>query len=230
MDPQPSYFKQMQRQGREGFYLKVSARERWGKRELERQIDGALFERVLTGKPKLSPLMRELHPQATTVFKDRYLMEFLGLPSNHTERDLQRGLLGHLKAFLLELGRDFCFVGTEYPIQVGGSDFAIDLLCFHRGLQALVAFELKIGPFEPGHLGQLSFYLEALDRGHRKPHEAPSIGVLLCKGQNADVVEFALNRTLSPALVADYETQLPDKALLRAKLDEFYALMELEGR
>ena len=92
-----------------------------------------------------------------------------------------------------------------------------------------MAFELKIGTFEPGHLGQLSFYLEALDRDHRKPHEAPSIGVLLCKSQDADVVEYSLSRTLSPAsIVAEYQTQLPDKALLQAKLDEFYELVERE--
>jgi len=211
-----------------GFYLKLAAQERWGTRELERQIEGALFERSLTGKPKLSAALRELHPEAAALFRDRYVVDFLGLPESHSEKDLQRALMQHLKAFLLELGRDFCFVGSEYPVQVGGRDFFIDLLFFHRGVQALVAFELKIGAFEPGHLGQLSFYLEALDRDHRKPHEAPSIGVLLCKSQDADVVEYSLSRTLSPALVAEYQTQLPDKALLQAKLDEFYELVERE--
>lgn len=212
-----------------GFYLKMASRERWAKRDLERQIDGALFERVLAGRPNLSPPLRELRPEAATLFKDSYLVDFLDLPENHSEKDLQRGLVQHLKDFLLELGRDFCFVGSDYLIQVGGVDFHLDLLCFHRGLRALVAFELKIGGFEPGHLGQLSFYLEALDRDHRKPHEAPAIGVLLCKDRNADVVEFSLSRTLSPALVADYQTQLPDKGLLRAKLEEFYELAAREA-
>jgi predicted nuclease of restriction endonuclease-like (RecB) superfamily len=213
----------------QAFYLKLAAQERWGKRELERQIGGALFERTLTGKPKLSPTLRELHPGAETFFKDRYLVDFLDLPEAHSERDLQRGLIAHLKAFLLELGRDFCFIGSEFPLQVGAKDFFIDLLFFHRGLQALVAFELKIGEFQPTHLGQLTFYLEALDRDHRKPHEAPSIGVLLCKTKDQDVVEYALSRTLSPALVAEYETRLPNKELLQAKLEEFYALAEREG-
>ena len=211
------------------FYLKLAAQERWGKRELERQIGGALFERTLTGKPKLSPALRELHPGAESLFKDRYLVDFLDLPEAHSERDLQRGLIAHLKGFLLELGRDFCFIGSEFPIQVGTKDFFIDLLFFHRGLQALVAFELKIGEFQPAHLGQLTFYLEALDRDHRKPHEAPSIGVLLCKTKDQDVVEYALSRTLSPALVAEYETRLPNKELLQAKLEEFYALAQREG-
>jgi hypothetical protein len=131
-------------------------------------------------------------------------------------------LLIKLKDFLSELGRDFCFVGSEYPLQVGGRDFALDLLFFHRGLNSLVAFELKVGRFEPEYLGKLSFYLEALDRDVRKPHERASIGVLLCASKDNEVVEYALSRTLSPALIAEYQTQLPDKKLLQAKLHEFY--------
>ena len=120
------------------------------------------------------------------------------------------------------MGRDFCFVGSEYPVQVGGRDFALDLLFFHRGLNCLVAMELKVGRFEPEYLGKLDFYLEALDRDVRKAHEQPSIGVLLCASKRDEVVEYALSRTLSPALVAEYQTQLPDKKLLQAKLHEFY--------
>jgi len=130
-------------------------------------------------------------------------------------------LLLKFKAFLIELGRDFCFVGSEFPVQVGGRDFALDLLFFHRGLNCLVAFELKVGRFEPQYLGKLSFYLEALDRDVRKSHEQPAIGVLLCASKDDEIVEYALNRTLSPALIAEYQTQLPDKRLLQAKLHEF---------
>jgi predicted nuclease of restriction endonuclease-like (RecB) superfamily len=208
------------------FYLKLAVQERWGRRELERQMNAGLFEQTILGKPQLSAAMKNTHPQAERIFKDRYLVDFVDLPESHSERDLQRALLQHLKHFLLELGRDFCFIGSEYPIQVGRRDFAIDLLFFHRGLQALVAIELKIGEFEPEHMGKLAFYLEALDRHHRKPHEAPSIGVLLCKSRDAEVVEFALSRTLSPALVAEYQTKLPDKLMLEAKLEEFYAIVE----
>ncbi|CAN7224653.1 PDDEXK nuclease domain-containing protein [Pseudorhodoferax sp. LjRoot39] len=118
----------------------------------------------------------------------------------------------------------FCFVGSEFPLQVGGRDFALDLLFFHRGLNCLVAIELKVDRFEPEHLGKLNFYLEALDRDVRKPHENPAIGLLLCASKDAEVVEYALSRTLSPALVAQYQTQLPDRQLLAAKLHEFYAL------
>ena len=204
------------------FYLKRAAQEKWSSRELERQFDAALFERVVLGPAKVSPLVREIHPDAASVFKDSYLVEFLDLPANHLESDLQRGLLVQLRQFLLELGRDFCFVGSEFPLQVGGQDFALDLLFFHRGLNCLVAIELKTTRFSPEHLGQLNFYLEALDRDHQKPHENPAIGLLLCASKDDEVVEYALSRSLSPALVAQYQTQLPDKKLLQTKLHEFY--------
>ncbi|MGH8474964.1 MAG: PDDEXK nuclease domain-containing protein [Methylococcales bacterium] len=204
------------------FYLRLAIRERWSSRELERQIKAALFERTVLHPVIVSPQVRQSHPDALGFFKDSYLVEFLGLPQDHAEAELQRGLLQWLKDFLIELGRDFCFVGSEFPLQVGGRDFALDLLFFHRGLNCLVAFELKVGRFEPEYLGKLSFYLEALDRDVKKPHEGPAIGVLLCASKDNEVVEYALSRSLSPALIAEYQTQLPAKALLQAKLHEFY--------
>ena len=206
------------------FYLRLAIREKWSKRELERQFKTALFERTVLSPVKVSPLVSQIHPDALSVFKDSYLVEFLDLPQGHAEADLHRGLLQRLKNFLIELGRDFCFVGSEYPLQVGGRDFALDLLLFHRGLNCLVAIELKVGRFEPEYLGKLGFYLEALDRDAKKPHEHPAIGVLLCASKDDEVVEYALSRSLSPALIAEYQTQLPDKALLQAKLHEFYLL------
>ena len=211
------------------FYLRVCVREKWGKRELLRQLDGALFERVVLSPAKLSPPLTELHPDAAAIFKDTYLVEFVDLPPSHSEADLQRGLVAQLKQFLLELGRDFCFIGSQYPVQVGGRDFALDLLFFNRALNALVAFELKVVEFEPEHLGKIQFYLEALDRDVKKPHEQPSIGVLLCATKNNEVVEYALSRAMSPALVAEYQTRLPDKKLLQAKLHEFYQLAESQA-
>jgi predicted nuclease of restriction endonuclease-like (RecB) superfamily len=204
------------------FYVRLAIRERWGKRELERQLKGALFERTVLTPVKASPLLSQTHPEALGIFKDSYLVEFLDLPHGHAEADLHRGLLQRLKDFLIELGRDFCFVGSEYPLQVGGRDFALDLLFFHRGLNCLVAIELKVGRFEPEYMGKLEFYLEALDRDVRKQHEQPAIGVLLCASKDDEVVEYALSRSLSPALIAEYQTQLPAKALLQAKLHEFY--------
>jgi predicted nuclease of restriction endonuclease-like (RecB) superfamily len=208
------------------FYLRFVSRERWSYRELQRQLSGALFERTVLSPVKLSTPLTELYPDATAVFKDTYLLEFLDLPTPHCEADLQRGLVEKLKQFLIELGRDFCFIGSQYPLQVGGRDFAIDLLFFNRGLNCLVAIELKIDEFQPEYLGKLEFYLESLDRDVKKPHEQPSIGVLLCATKDHEVVEYALSRTVSPALVAEYETKLPDKKLLQAKLHEFYQLAE----
>lgn len=206
------------------FYLRLAIQEKWSSRTLERQFKTARFERTVLSPPKVSPLVTQIHPEALSVFRDSYLVEFLDLPPTHAESDLHRGLLLRLRDFLIELGRDFCFVGSEFPLQVGGRDFALDLLFFHRGLNCLVAIELKIGRFEPEYLGKLGFYLEALDRDVKKPHERPAIGVLLCASKDDEVVEYALSRSLSPALVAEYQTQLPDRALLQAKLHEFYRL------
>ncbi len=208
------------------FYLETAVRERWSRRALERQLDGGLFLRAVAGPAQASAAVAAVRLDAPEAFKDSYLLEFLDLPQPHSERDLRRGLVANLRRFLLELGRDFCFVGEEYRVQVGTKDFFIDLLFFHRGMSCLVAFELKVGEFEPADLGQLSFYLEALDRDHTKPHERPAIGVLLCAGKDRDVVEYALSRTLSPALVADYRTAMPEKALLEAKLAEFHRLAD----
>lgn len=169
-------------------------------------------------------MLRQLHPAAETIFKDTYLLDFLELPADHSERDLQRALVKNLKQFLIELGPDFCFAGEELRLQVGGQDFSLDLLFYHRSLQCLIAFELKITKFEPEHLGKLAFYLEALDRDVKKPHERPSIGVLLCASKDNEVVKYALNRSLSPALIAEYQTRLPDRKLLERKLHEFYQL------
>lgn len=205
------------------FYLRQTIQENWSKRELERQFKTALFERTLLNPPKASPRVSQSYPDgAQQVFKDAYMVEFLGLPEEHSEADLHQGLVRQLKDFLIELGRDFCFVGSKYPLQVGGRDFELDLLFFHRGLNCLVAIELKVGRFEPEYIGKLAFYLEALDRDVRKPHENAAIGVLLCASKDDEVVEYSLSRSLSPALVAEYQTKLPDKKLLRAKLHEFY--------
>mgnify|MGYP000684014689 FL=1 len=172
--------------------------------------------------------MRQLPQDTNSVFKDVYSLEFLGLGASHREKDLQQALVANLKDFIVEIGRDFCFIGQEYKVQVGSKDFSIDLLFYHRSLQCLVAFELKIDEFSPSYLGQLEFYLEALDRDIKKGHENPSIGVLLCRQKNDEVVEYALSRSLSPAVIAKYETALIPKELLRNKLNEFYRLLELE--
>lgn len=204
------------------FYLKLSKQESYSIRELERQISSSLFERTLLGNSKLSTVLRESNKDLANNFKDSYVFEFLNLSEPHNEGELQHGLVKQMKNFILELGKNFLFIGEEYKLQVGNSDFYIDLLFYHRGLQCLVAFELKADKFKPDHLGQLNFYLEALDRDVKKTNENPSLGILLCKDKDSEVVEYALSRSLSPTMVAEYKTQLPDKKLLQQKLHELF--------
>lgn len=210
------------------FYMLAAINGCWTKRELERQIQSAAIVRSDPTAKKVSPAVAQVHPTALDELKNAYSLEFLSLHDGHSEADLHGALLRNLGRFITELGRDFCFVGSEYPVQVGKQDFAIDLVFFHRALQCLVAFELKVDKFKPADLGQLSFYVEALDRDVKKPHERPSIGVLLCATKDDEVVEYALARTSSPTLVAEYQTMLPSKALLRRKLHELYAQLAVD--
>lgn len=204
------------------FYIKTTKQENYSFRELDRQISSSLFERTMIGNSKLSTAMKGTTNSISNTFKDSCVFDFLNLPYSHNESDLQKGLINQMKNFILELGRDFLFIEEEYNVQVGNSDFYIDLLFYHRGLQCLVAFELKADKFKPEHLGQLNFYLEALDRDVKRQNENPSIGILLCKDKDSEVVEYALSRSLSPTMVSQYETQLPDKKLLQEKLQQLF--------
>ena len=204
------------------FYIKIVKQENYSKRELDRQISASLFERTIIGNSKLSPPVRQSNFDLSNTFKDSYVFEFLNLPDRYSESDLQRGLVRQMKNFILELGKDFLFIEEEYKLQVGNSEFYVDLLFYHRRLQCLVAFELKAEKFKPDHLGQLNFYLEALDRDVKKQNENPSIGVLLSKNQDSEVVEYAMSRSLSPTMVSKYITHLPDKKLLQQKLHELF--------
>lgn len=208
------------------FYIKLAIKERLTVRELRRHLNTAYFERVILADKKLPTAINKLPQEVIGHFKDTYIFEFLNLPKIHSEKDLQKALLKHLKDFLLELGKDFSYLGEEYRLQVGLHDYAIDLLFFHRELQCLVGIELKIEEFKPEFLGKLNFYLEALDRDIKKPHENPSIGILLCKGKDDEVVEYAMSRNMSPALIADYSTKLIDKDILRKKLRELFDWQE----
>ena len=204
------------------FYIRLTKNENYSVRELDRQISSSLFERTMIGNSKLSSSMRESANDLSNTFKDSYVLIFLNLTDSHTESDLQKGLINQMKKFILELGKDFLFIGEEYKVQVGNSDFYIDLLFYHRGIQCLVAFELKADKFKPEHLGKLNFYLEALDRDVKRQNENPSIGILLCKDKDIEIVEYALSRNLSPTMVSQYETQLPDKKLLQQKLQKLF--------
>ncbi len=208
------------------FYIRLTIKERLSFRELERQMDSGIYERTILSKEKLSTVLRESHPSASQVFKDKYIFDFLSLPRPFSEKNLRKGIIRNLKEFILEFGKDFTFVGEEYRMQVGKKDFYIDLVFYHRELQCLVAVDLKITDFKPEYLGKMGFYLEALDRDVKKEHEKPSVGIILCKNKDSKVVEYALSRSMSPTLVSKYETKLIDKKLLENKLDEFFNLAD----
>ena len=208
------------------FYMRLCIKENYSKRELERQINSGYYERYMLSKEKLLP--EPIKGLKENPFLDSYIIEFLDLPKNFKESDLRKGLIQNMKEFILEVGKDFTFIDEEYRVQVGGEDFRIDLLFFHRGLQCLVAFELKIGKFKPEYVSKMDFYLEALDRQKKKDNENPSVGMILCASKDDEVVEYAMSRTMSPMLVAEYKLQLPDKTVLQKKLQELINMPLLE--
>jgi predicted nuclease of restriction endonuclease-like (RecB) superfamily len=205
------------------FYIHFSVKERWSQRTLVRQIETSMFERTMLAQ-RGAPLATQISGGTSDAFKDTYIFEFLDLPTDYSETNLQHHLIANMKHFLMELGGGFTFVGQEYRVQVGMHDYYIDLLFFHRQLQCLVAVELKTVEFTPEHLGKMNFYLEALDSNVKMPHENPSVGILICKGKDSEVVEYAFRRSLSQAFVADYETKIIDKKILQAKVHELYGL------
>ena len=204
------------------YYLLISITEKYGTRELERALNTAQFERTMLSNKLVSAMPAQL-PE--NLFKDPYIFEFLDLPEGHSERDLEKAITLNLKKFILEIGRGFTYMGEQFRIQVGNKDYRTDLLFYHRDLQCLVLFELKIQEFEPEFLGKLNFYLEALDRDIKRPHENLSIGILLCKGKEIEVVEYAMARNISPAIIADYENKLIDKKVLANKLRQLAELL-----
>ena len=208
------------------FYIRLCIKENYSKRQLERQLDSGYYERYMLSKETLLP--ESVKKLEENPFLDSYVMEFLDLPNEFHENDLRKALIRNMKDFILELGKDFTFIDEEYKVQVGGDDFRIDLLFYHRGLQCLVAIELKIGKFKPEYISKLDFYLEALDRQVKKENENPSVGLLLCAAKNDEVVEYAMSRTMSPMLVSQYQLQLPDKAVLEKKLQQLVNIPQIE--
>lgn len=168
------------------FYIRLCIKENYSKRQLERQLDSGYYERYMLSKETLLP--ESVKNLGENPFLDSYVMEFLDLPNEFHENDLRKALIRNMKDFILELGKDFTFVDEEYKVQVGGDDFRIDLLFYHRGLQCLVAIELKIGKFKPEYISKLDFYLEALDRQVKKENENPSVGLLLCAAKNDETI------------------------------------------
>ena len=198
------------------FYIRLSIKERYSKRELERQIESGYYERSMLSNNTLQ--LSNNHKRKP--FIDSYVLEFLNLPIPFKEHNLRKELIKQMQKFILELGKDFSFIGEEYKVQVGLEDYFIDLVFMHRELRCLVAVELKIGKFKPEYISKMDFYLEALDRQIKKEHENPSVGLILCASKDNEVVEYALSRTLSPLMVAEYKTKLPDKSILEKRIQE----------
>lgn len=200
------------------FYIKMCINEHWSCRELERQIDSSLYERFMISKKadKLIPHSKEKNH--LIYFKDEYIFDFLGLKNNFSEKDLRKAIITNLKDFFLEFGNYFSFIGEEYKITVGNEDYRIDLVFYHRVLKCLVAVELKIGKFKPEYIGKMEFYLSALDEKIKLEDENPSVGLILCKSKDEEVVRIAISKAVSPMKVSTYKTKIIDKKLLEKKL------------
>ncbi len=206
------------------FYLKMCVKERWSNRELRRQIDSSLYERyMLADKPEKVTALIPKHESKDLIkqFKDDYVLEFLNLKKEYSEKELEKAILDNLKDFFLEFGKSFTFIGSQYIIDIGGRENKIDLLFFQRELKCLVAVDLKISEFKASYVGQMQKYLSALDEKVRLPDEKESIGLILCKSKNHEEVRFALAKTLSPIKVASYKTKLPDKETILKRLEQF---------
>ena len=203
------------------FYILYAHKEHLVKRELQRSITNQTYTTLLGDKKNMSKGLLQTYPNAPIVFKDTLFVDFLGLPQKHSETKLKKGLIEHMKQFILELGKDFIFMDQEYNLNVGASTFKADLLFFHRGLQALVAVELKKTKFHPRDLGQLEFYLEAIDRDVKRSNENPSIGILLCPDADKMVVEYAMSRSMSPTLITEYKRILIPQERMQEQLNEY---------
>ena len=210
------------------FYLKLSIKNCYSKRELERQISSAYYERYMLSDGKKLPTVNKTldeNDYPNTKILDTYSLEFLDLPAEFSEKDLKNKIIKNLKDFILEVGKGFTFIGDEYRIQVGNHDFFIDLLFYNRELSCLVAFELKLGEFKAEYLGKMNLYLEALDRDVKKEGENPSVGVILCSSKDKDVVEYSISKNVSQTLISEYKLKLINKKLLETKLKEMKDLI-----
>ena len=203
------------------FYILYANKEHLVSRELQRCISNQTYSTLLSSKNNMSKGLLETYPNAPVMFKDTLFVDFLNLPKKHSETKLKNSLVENMKQFILELGKDFIFMDQEYKLNVGASTYKADLLFFHRGLQALVAVELKKTKFHPRDLGQLEFYLEALDRDVKRSNENPSIGIILCPEADRVVVEYAMNRSMSPTMIAEYKRILIPQERMQQQLNEF---------
>ena len=212
------------------FYMLYAGREKLEYKELMRALKTDTMSSLLGSKDVQSKVMANTYPDSPLLFKDKVYLEMLGLPLEYKESKLRKEIIAHMKDFILELGKDFLFIDDEHRIAVGGKTFKVDLLFYHRLLQCMVAIELKTSEFHPKDLGQLEFYLEALDQEERRSNENPSIGIILCKDADMEVVRYALNRSMSPTMVALYKEQLQVGSVIQRSLVEFCKFVNKGGK
>ena len=203
------------------FYMLYAGKEHLENKELLRTIKTDTINSLLGGKDVQSEVMTRTYPTSPLLFKDKVYLEMLGLPLEYKETKLRKEIIAHMKDFILEMGKDFLFIDDEHRVTVGSNTFKVDLLFYHRLLQCMIAIELKTTEFHPKDLGQLEFYLEALDQEERRSNENPSIGIILCKEADMEVVRYALNRSMSPTMVALYKEQLQVGSVIQRSLVEF---------
>ena len=211
------------------FYIKMCIKNNYSKRELDRQISSGYYERYMLSNGETNQSLKVVEGEddyPNTKILDTYSLEFLDLPNEYSEKDLKKAIISNMKEFILEIGKDFSYIGEEYRVQVGNEDYYIDLLFYNRALSCLVVFELKIGKFRPEYISKMDFYLEALDKQEKKENENPSVGVILCSSKDEKVVEYAMSRRLSPTMVSEYSLKLIDKKLLENKLIEISNLID----
>jgi len=213
------------------FYFEQSAVQRWSVRELQRQIDGALFERAALSRDtrKLASLEKRKGPKEVVryedIFKDPYLLDFLGLKGAYSEKDLEAAIIHNLEQFLIELGSDFCFIGRQYAMRIDDVDYFLDLLFFHRGLSCLVAIDLKLGTFTAADKGQMDLYLAWLKEHEWRDGENEPVGLILCSSKKRQHVELLLRHGPHKMQVSEYLTKLPDKGLLKERLRIYSRLL-----
>jgi len=215
-----------------GFYFQQAGTQRWSVRELQRQIDGALFERVALSRStrKLVSLEKKKGPPEVIrhedIFKDPYLLDFLGLKGAYSEKDLEAAIIHNLEQFLEELGSDFCFIGRQYSMRIDDVDYFLDLLFFHRGLHCLIAIDLKLGTFAAADKGQMDLYLSWLKEHEWREVENEPIGLILCSSKKKQHVELLLRHGPHKMQVSEYLTKLPDKKLLEERLKLYSRLLD----
>ena len=204
------------------FYMLYAKREHLEYKQLERAIKTDTMTSLLSARDMQSETLQATYPDSRVLFKDTAYVDFLGLPKKYRESKLRKGIIEHMKQFVLEIGgRDFLFIDDEHVLKVNGKPYKCDLLFYHRLLQCMVAFELKTTEFRPSYKGQLEFYLEVLDQEEKYAHENPTIGIIFCKESDPEVVRYAMNRTMSPMMVMQYKEQLKVGGVIQRCLEEY---------